>query len=183
MYGRDSSRPYRRNRFVNCVTPNRYELIRGKLHILPFNSPELGQLIAGVGTAVYLFALRHQLGKVFSAGTGFIVEQSPDTVRAPDTGFVRRERLTAPLTDKYFPGAPDLAVEVVSPNDRADEVQDKVQEWLRHGTQLVWMVEPKTRTVTLYRPDGTANVLQADETLDGEGVLPGFQFPLQRLWG
>jgi len=104
-------------------------------------------------------------------------------VRAPDTGFVRKDRLPARLTGKYFPGAPDLAVEVVSPNDRADEVQDKVQDWLSHGTQLVWVVEPRTRTVIVYRPDGTANVLQADGTLDGEDVLPGFRFPLQRLWG
>jgi len=58
-----------------------------------------------------------------------------------------------------------------------------VQDWLSHGAQLVWVVEPKTRTVTVYRPDGTANVLQAMDILDGEDVLPGFQFPLQRLWG
>lgn len=168
---------------VSVRSDSSYELLRGKLRMIPFADAVRGNLAASLGTAIYLFATDHRLGAVFAPGTGFVLEQNPDTVRAPDTGFVQKSRISRPLTDKYFPGAPDLAVEVVSPNDRADEVQDKVQEWLSHGTQLVWVIEPKTRTVTVYRPDGTANVLQADGTLDGEHVLPGFQFPLQRLWG
>lgn len=168
---------------ISARGANRYELILGKLLSFPFNGAAHGDLVAGLSAAIYLFATENRLGAVFAPGTGFILEQNPDTVRAPDTGFVRQDRITTPLTGKYFPGAPDLAVEVVSPNDRADEVQDKVQDWLSHGTQLVWVVEPKTRTVTVYRPDGTANVLQADGTLDGEDVLPGFRFPLSKLWG
>jgi len=160
-----------------------YELIRGKLNVIPFADAMCGDLAAGLGSAIYLFASEHRTGAVFASGTGFFLERNPDTVRAPDTAFVRQTRLPARLTGKYFPGAPDLAVEVVSPNDRAEEVQNKVQDWLSHGTQLVWVVEPKTRTVTVYRPDGTANVLQTTDTLDGEDVLPGFRFPLSRLWG
>jgi Uma2 family endonuclease len=162
---------------------NRYELIDGKVRAMPPAGAEHGYFAMGLGAAMFLFASNNQLGAVFAAETGFILERNPDTVRAPDTGFVRRDRLPVPLTGKYFPGAPDLAVEVVSPNDRADEVQDKVQDWLAHGTQLVLVVEPKSRTVTIFRPDGTANVLQATDTLDGEDVLPGFRFPLSRLWG
>lgn len=168
---------------ISARDENRYELIAGKVRIMPPAGAEHGHFAMSLGAFMYMYASENRLGLVFAAETGFVLEQNPDTVRAPDTGFVRADRLTAPLTDKYFPGAPDLAVEVVSPNDRADEVQDKVQEWLSHGTQLVWVIEPKTRTVTVYRPDGTANVLQADDTLDGEDVLPDFQFPLQRLWG
>lgn len=162
---------------------DRYELIQGGVRIMPPAGAEHGYFAMNLGASLYLFASENQLGVVFAAETGFVLERNPDTVRALDTGFVRKARLPRSLTGKYFPGAPDLAVEIVSPNDRADAVQDKVQGWLSHGTQLVWVVEPKSRTVTIYRPDGTANVLQADDTLDGEDVLPGFRFPLQRLWG
>lgn len=162
---------------------NRYELIRGKVRVMPPAGDEHGYMASSVNARMHIHAEENILGYVFAAETGFLLERNPDLVRAPDVGFVRRERVKGKLGGKYFPGAPDLAVEVVSPNDRADEVQDKVQDWLSHGTQLVWVVEPKSRTVTVYRPDGTANVLQAAGTLDGEDVLPGFRFPLTRLWG
>ncbi len=162
---------------------NRYELIHGKVRSMPPAGAEHGYFAMSLGAAMYVFASDNLLGNVFAAETGFVLERNPDTVRAPDAAFVSKKRLPARLTGKFFPGAPDLVVEVVSPNDRADEVQDKVQDWLSHGTQLVWVLEPKSRTVTVYRPDGTANVLQADGTLDGEDVLPGFRFPLPKLWG
>jgi Uma2 family endonuclease len=82
----------------------------------------------------------------------------------------------------YFEGAPDLAVEVVSPHDSAAGMLDKVQSWLTHGTQLVWVVEPKTQTVTIYRSDGSARILQRTDTLDGETVLPEFRFELTKLF-
>lgn len=166
---------------------NRYELIHGKVRMMSPAGDEHGYMVSSVNARMHIYAEDNILGYVFAAETGFLLERNPDFVRAPDVGFVRGERVEGKLGGKYFPGAPDLAVEVVSPNDRADEVQDKVQDkvqdWLSHGTQLVWVVEPKTRTATVYRPDGTANVLQADGTLDGEDVLPGFRFPLSRLWG
>ena len=168
---------------ISARDENRYELIHGKVRTMPPAGDLHGDLAMGLGGWMRVHADQNDLGKVFAAETGFFLKMNPDTVRAPDTGFVRKDRLPLRLAGKYFPGAPDLAVEVVSPNDRADEVQDKVQDWLSHGTQLVWVVEPKTRTVTIYRPDGTANVLQATDTLDGEDVLPGFRFPLSRLWG
>jgi Uma2 family endonuclease len=104
-------------------------------------------------------------------------------VRAPDIGFVKAARMpTEHLREKYFEGAPDLVVETVSPYDSASGVQDKVQSWLLHGSQSVWVVEPKTQTVTVYRADGSAQVLQRTDSLDGESVLPGFQLELTRLF-
>jgi Uma2 family endonuclease len=82
----------------------------------------------------------------------------------------------------YFPGPPDLAVEVVSPSDRAADVQQKVQAWLQHGAQLVWVVEPKSQTISIYRPDGSATVLQSSATLEGDPVLPGFRYDVRRLF-
>ncbi len=168
---------------ISARDENRYELIQGKVRVMSPAGGEHGSFAMAIGARIHIFVSDHQLGTTFAAETGFVLERNPDTVRAPDVAFVRKQRIPKPMTTRYFPGAPDLAVEVVSPGDRADEVQDKVQDWLSHGTQLVWVVEPKTRTVTVYRPNGTANVLQATDTLDGEDVLPGFHFPLQRLWG
>ena len=89
--------------------------------------------------------------------------------------FVRAERL-AEITnaDKHVPFAPDLAVEVLSPNDRSDEVEEKVQEWLAAGSRAVWTVDPKARTVTVYRPGAEPVTLTEDQKLEGGEVLPGF---------
>ena len=142
-----------------------------------------GDLALNLGARIRIYAEDHNLGRSFAAETGFLLEISPDTVRAPDVSFVRTERLPAEgLPKSYFPGAPDLAVEVVSPNDRASDVQEKVQEWLRHGTLLVWVVEPESQTVIVYRSDGSATVLQKGGELDGEDVLPGFSYSLDRLF-
>ncbi len=142
-----------------------------------------GTLALRIGAYIQIFIDENDLGYAFAAETGFVLETSPDTVRAPDVSFVRTERLPAEgLPKSYFPGAPDLAVEVVSPYDRASEVQEKVQEWLRHGTLLVWVVEPESQTVIVYRSDGSATVLQKGGELDGEDVLPGFSYSLDRLF-
>ncbi len=142
-----------------------------------------GTLALRLGAAIQVFAEGNDLGYTFAAETGFLLETSPDTVRAPDASFVRTERLPAGgLPQAYFPGAPDLAVEVVSPNDRASDVQEKVQDWLRHGTLLVWVVEPASQTVIVYRADGSATVLQKGDVVDGEDVLPGFSYSLNRLF-
>lgn len=168
---------------ISARDDNRYELLHGRLRIMAPAGDEHGFLAASLNARIFLFAEEHKLGYVFAAETGFYLSRNPDLVRAPDLAFVRSERIVGKLSGKYFPGAPDLAVEVVSPNDIASEVQAKIQDWLTHGTRLVWVVDPQTRTVTVYRPDGTANVLKAKDALNGEEVLPGFAFPLAKLFG
>ena len=146
---------------------------------------EHGDIAMGLGAHMRIHVEDNQLGRVFAAETGFRLSRNPDTVRAPDAAFVRQQRFP-PLQERtsssYFPGAPDLAVEVVSPNDTAADVQAKVQDWLSHATQLVWVVYPSSRTVMVCRADGTASILTANDVLDGEDVLPGFRFPLERLF-
>ncbi len=162
---------------------HRHELQKGMLTSIPFAGYEHGNLTMALGSRIHRFADENDLGVTFAAGTGFLLEENPDTVRAPDIAFIHKQRLPGGKPPQgYFPGAPDLAVEVVSPNDSAAYVQDKVQEWLRHGTKLVWVVEPKTQTVTIYRADGSATVLQSDDTLTGEDVLPGFRYDLKSLF-
>ncbi len=168
---------------ISTDSNHSYELIQGELIIMAPAGAEHGDTALGLGARMRVFADDNDLGAVFAAETGFQLEQKPDTVRAPDVGFVHKNRLpNGKVPRSYFPGAPDLAVEVVSPGDRADEIDDKVKCWLRYGTRLVWLLVPKTRSITVYRIDGTAQVLNLNDTLDGEDVLPGFRFPVNRLF-
>jgi Uma2 family endonuclease len=160
-----------------------YELHYGRLIRDDPAGYEHGVNAMSLGARLQVYAEDHNLGLVSAAETGFKLQTNPDTILAPDAAFVRAERIgDGPLPVRYFDGAPDLVVEVVSPSDTVTRVQQKVQSWLSHGTQLVWVVEPATQTVTVYRPDGSARVLQRQDTLDGETVLPGFSYPLARLF-
>ena len=113
-------------------------------------------------------------GQVFAAETGFTLFRAPDTVRAPDIAFVRRERLPHPAPAGYLELAPDLVVEVLSPHDRPGEVLAKVGDWLEAGARLVWVVDPERRRTRIYRVDGSEASITDAEDLSGEDVLPGF---------
>jgi Uma2 family endonuclease len=124
-----------------------------------------------------------RLGRVLTGEPGFRLTTDPDTVRAPDVAFIRRDRLPAGGSRQgYFPGAPDLAVEVISPNDRLSEVDEKVAEWLEHGTRLVFVVNPRRRSVAVHRPGQPARTLGLDDSLDGEDVVPGWSLAVCELF-
>lgn len=162
---------------------HRYELMKGNLLTFPLANADHGAIALTIGATIHLFAEDHCSGSAFGSGAGFLLTRNPDTVRAPDAAFVSQARLPeSGVPAGYFPGAPDLAVEVVSPGDTAGEVEEKVQMWLAHGASLVWVIYPATRTVTVYRRDGSATVLHDDDLLDGEGVLPSFSFAVSRLF-
>jgi Uma2 family endonuclease len=168
---------------VSKDSSHRYELMKGALQIMSPAGAKHGDIALEIGARIRIHATDQQLGRAFGAETGFLIEQNPDTVRAPDAAFVSQARLPETgVPAGYFPGSPDLAVEVVSPGDTAGEVEEKVQMWLAHGASLVWVIHPTTRTVTIYRRDGSAYVLHNDDLLDGEAVLPGFTFPVDRLF-
>ncbi len=125
----------------------------------------------------------HRLGVVCAAETGFLLAQNPDTVRAPDIAFVRRERIEkAGEVKGYWVGAPDLAVEVTSPGDTIREVEAKVAQWLEAGARMVWVVSSKLRTVTVYRSLTDIVVLTEKDTLDGGDVVPGFQMRVAEIF-
>ncbi len=167
---------------ISVDSSHRYELIQGALITMSPAGYKHGDYAMGLGARLRVHAEDYDLGTVFAAETGFQLTTNPDTVRAPDASFVRKERIPRTSKFAYFPGAPDLAVEVVSPNDRAEEVQEKVQMWFHHGTKLVWVVEPRTQTVTVFRIDGSATVLKANDTLNGEDLIPGFSYPITKLF-
>ncbi len=131
------------------------------------------------------FIEQHGLGICGGADFGFLLASDPDTVRVPDFGFVRTERVPAggiPASG-FWPGAPDLAVEVFSPSNRFTNVLEKVYEYLDAGTRLVWVIEPEARKAMVFRPGGAPPAtVGEDGALDGEDVLPGFTLPLAQIW-
>lgn len=112
---------------------------------------------------------------VVGAESGFILDRNPDLVRGPDISFVAIARVPGTgIPEAFWQQAPDLAVEIVSPSETAEEVREKVRDFLQAGTPLVWVVYPRTREVLVHRPGGAIQVLGEGDTLDDAVVLPGF---------
>jgi len=137
---------------------------------------EMTNLLAHGLTA---FVAEKKAGKIL-AETGFVLSRDPDTVRAPDVAFLRAGRAVGV---GYIDGAPELAVEVVSPGDRPGYVREKIAEWLEAGAEAVWVVDPGARTVTAHAGTRAPRVFDEADTLDGGSVLPGFTFVLRELFG
>ncbi len=153
----------------------RAEIRRGELIRMGPSGARHGKVTVRAGRRLDEFVQSRRLGEVFGAETGFILERDPDTVRGADAAFVSAARLPGgEIPAGFFPGAPDLAVEVLSPDDRASEVEEKVGEYLHAGARAVWVLNPKTRSLTTYAPGGVARLLGPDDVLDGGEVLPGF---------
>lgn len=161
----------------------RYELVQGELRKMAPAGHHHGRIAMNIASPLDSYVRKNQLGTVYAAETGFILSQNPDTVRAPDAAFVRADRVKE-LHNKtgYFPGAPDLAVEVVSPNDSYHEVEEKVMEWLDAGSRMVVVVNPLKHTVTVFRSLTDVTVLTESDTLDGGGVVPGWQLPISQIF-
>ena len=124
------------------------------------------------------------LGWAFPEGTGFVCFEDEDRMRKADAAFIRTDRLSADQYDAngYCPVCPDLVVEVISPNDLAYEVNEKRQEWLDAGAQIVWVIEPEGETVHAYRADGSVMLFRKADLLTAEPVLPGFACPVLELF-
>lgn len=152
---------------------SRYELWAGEMVQMTPAGGRHGQTTAAVGTILCTFVKEGQLGHVVSNDTGVLTEQDPDTVLAPDLAYWSRRRLPE-MPDGFVEVPPDLAVEVVSPGDSQSYVHRKVLHYLDHGVALVWVVEPKTRTVTVYRSRQEVCILAEGEDITGGDVLPGF---------
>lgn len=159
----------------------RCELVRGVLHMMSPSGARHGVVAGNLFMAIGGHVRAHGLGRAFAAETGFQIRKDPDTVRAPDVAFVRTGRPPIPAHG-FYPGAPDLAVEVLSPDDRPGYVREKVAEWLESGTHAVWVVDPRDRTVTVHEPRRKAKRLDETGTLRGEDVLPGFEMSVASIF-
>jgi Uma2 family endonuclease len=161
----------------------RYDLIRGVLYQMSPAGGRHGMLAAELARRLGNHVVERRLGRVFGAETGFVLARDPDTVLGPDVAFVATERLPPEEEWDRFPRlAPDLAAEIFSPSERGPSVREKVREYLDAGVRLVWIVDPRRRTVTVYTPDGASRVVTDSEELDGGEVLPGFRLPLAELF-
>lgn len=159
----------------------RYELVNGEIRKMAPAGSQHGWIAMQIGSLLAEHVRAHRLGRVYAAETGFKLAGNPDTVRAPDVAFVSRARVDAagdPVG--YWPGAPDLAIEVISPSDTYAEVEDKVLDWLAAGSRMVLVVNPQKHTVSVYQAR-TARVLTESDVLDGGDTVPGWEVPVKRI--
>lgn len=163
--------------------PYRHELIRGTLHEMEPPGAEHGIVAMEIGYRLRQHVQAHGLGLAFAGEIGFLLESDPDTVRAPDAGFITQARMDETGIPKgYWPGPPDVAIEVVSPNDRRTKVEAKALDWLAAGTRVVVVLDPPVRTATVYRSRADIRILTGDEPLDLGDVVEGFAPPLSELF-
>jgi Uma2 family endonuclease len=162
----------------------RYELIAGELRKTGPAGWKHGTVAGKLHTRLGQHVEQQQLGRVLGADPGFLIARDPDTVRAPDIAFIHKDRLPAEEpSEAFWPGAPDLAVEVVSPSDTLGDVDDKVKTWLDAGAAAVWVVNPKWRSVTVYHSAADIKTLTESDDLDGGDVVPGFRCPVRDIFG
>ena len=159
------------------------ELVLGEVVRMTPAGGEHGVVALRIGARLLTFVEERQLGVVCAAETGFLVSRDPDTVRAPDAAFVSREKMGegAP-PKKFWPFAPDLAVEVVSPSETAESIQQRVGDWFAAGVRAVWLLDPGLAAVHVYRSATDVRILLKGEVLSGEEVLPGFTCPVAELF-
>ena len=163
--------------------PDRYDLIEGELFRMSPAADRHGEIALTIGSLLRNIVVSSRLGTVYGAETGFVLRRAPDTVLAPDASFVATGR--RPPTDqrhRFSAVAPDLVVEVVSPSDRHRYVSAKVAAYLDAGVRLIWVVEPRTRTVTIHMPGLPERVVGEGQTLDGGDVLPGFTLEVAEVF-
>ena len=161
----------------------RYELVEGELKQMSPSGTKHAAVIFNLTGLLAPHFRANNLGQGFGAEAGFKIASDPDTVRAPDIAFVRRERIPSTgIPENFWPIAPDLVVEVVSPGDTFQEVEDKVEQWLAAGTLAVWVVNPKRRSVSVYRSMTDVTRLSEADELEGQDVVPGFRCKVAEIF-
>lgn len=154
----------------------RLELVNGRVVEMSLPGAVHGRITGRIYFRLAEHVASHGGGEVLVGDVGFVLRlpTDPERVRGPDVAFISTNRLPEDgLPEGFFEGAPDLAVEVLSPSDTSADVQQRVRDFLEAGARLVWLVAPQARTVTVYRADGSARLLRDHEVLDGEDILPG----------
>jgi Uma2 family endonuclease len=161
----------------------RHELVHGELRVMAPPGAEHGRVAATVVGLLFLHVRENRAGVTFAAETGFLLARDPDTVRAPDAAFVVAERAEAVgRTEKYWPGAPDFAAEVISPGDTFADVEAKALDWLAAGTKVVLVIDPARRTATSYRQPGEVRIHAGDAMLDVSDAVPAWRVALADLF-
>ncbi len=163
---------------------HRYHLIRGELHRMAPAGGEHASVEMTIGALLWTYARSRKLGTVFGSDAGFVLTRAPDTLLSPDVAFVRADRL--PPKERqigFLELAPDLAVEVISPSERPGDVAEKVRIYLAAGVQMVLVVEPRPKTITVHTQGQAPRVLHEGDDLGGGDVLTGFNVPVAEVFG
>ncbi len=163
-----------------CQNEGRYELVDGEVVEMAPANDEHGEIASYITTAFTIYSRRRGVGRS-RVDTGYRLRIGPDTVRGPDVSFVLRPRVEG-RGSGFVPGAPDIAVEVVSPSNTAAEVARKVAEYLAAGSQRVWVVYPAGRRVVIHSADGSVISYSGDDVITDEELLPGFSLPLSEIF-
>ena len=166
------------------VPNKRVELVRGVPMVREPAGYIHGRVTMNLTARLVLFLDRQPpgpAGQLIAAATGFTLSKAPDTVRSPDIAYFRPGRVPDPESPGFSAAAPDLVVDVLSPEDRTREIQERAWQWLVAGTQVVWVVDPRRRTTHIYRSDGTEEFVGPEGSLRGEDILPGFTCPLEAI--
>ena len=159
----------------------KYELIRGVLvEKMPTGRPH-AIVVTLIAIVVGTFVVTRDYGEVHTGDPGYLLEIGPDTVRAPDVGWIAPGRIAEDTTG-YPNLAPDLAIEVKSPSNSYPALHRKAEMWLSYGVRQVWIADPDYATITIYRPGSAPVLLTEDDTIDGGDLLPGFTAPVWSLF-
>jgi Uma2 family endonuclease len=161
-----------------------HEVVNGELVMSPKNTWFHGRICTRLLYAIEAFNRAHRLGAVLDSSTGFWMFNR--NCRAPDVSFVPKARLAAlgfkPTEKRFFPGAPDLAVEVLSENNTRAEIDERLKDFFASGTLLAWIIDPELQRVEVCRSLTQRKLIGSGGFLDGEDLLPGFQFPIADLF-
>lgn len=160
---------------------HRYELVKGELLTMPPSGEEHGAVTVNLTFFLTKFVRENDLGIVYGAETGFKLESDPDTVLAPDVAFIRREKVGS-LSKGYRSGPPDLAIEVISPNETKSKIERKTAQWLEAGVLAVWLVNPQTRTIDVRLANGDRKLLSEKDELAGGDIVPGFRVMVSEIF-
>ncbi len=159
-----------------------YELVRGELIVMSPAGYDHGEIGQNILYFLQVHVRQNDLGSIVGPDTGFILQRDPDTVRSPDGAFVRKERAVTPRPVKFWDGAPDLAIEVLSPSDSATEMDAKVQEYLDAGTTEVIVITPKMKLLKVFRHGQTATILRSGDLLRDLESVPGFECSVDEIF-
>lgn len=159
----------------------RWRLIQGELFMMSPAGGQHGLICSNLSFILSTYSKKTQAGLSFGAETGYILTRSPDTMLAPDASFITADRAEL-VTEKFIDGAPDLAIEVVSPSQSTPNATEKAEQWLALGAKLVWLVWPKTKAVTVYQHNSGPKDFKPGETLSGIAFMPGFECPVNEVF-
>lgn len=160
------------------------ELVEGEIVDMPLPNPIHAAVLGTLSAAIFNHVHGRRLGRVLIGDVPFVLERNPegkDTLRGIDIAFVSTERLSGRLPRKPLTVAPDLAVEVISPSNKAEDIENKTQQLLKAGTELIWIVYPELQSVTVHSADGSVKLSEPD-ILTGGKVLPDFAIPVREIF-